>query len=364
MSAVEIRAVTKHFGETVALSKINLEIPNGSYVVLLGPSGSGKTTLLSILGGFEQPTSGSVYIQGEDVTVVAPAKRPTATVFQDYALFPHMSVAGNIQFGLTMHGVARRERKAKADEMLELVGLSGLGNRRIHQLSGGQRQRVALARSLVVDPQVLLLDEPLGALDLNLRRQMQEELKAIQKRVGTTFIHVTHDQDEAMSIADQIVVLNNGQIEDVGPPSRVYLKPATRFTATFMGDNNLFDATIRTVDQESITIDTALGELIVPVVVVPTDENGRLPQSGQSITIAMRPEQVQVMPQSDNTQMLNLGEARLHEHTFVGTHHACRFVHQHSDAKILAWLPQRVEPRVGEIYPLAVAGSDVVGLVG
>ena len=205
---VSIDHVSHSFGPTKVLDDVSLHLAPDSYTVLLGPSGSGKTTLLSILGGFLNPEQGRVMIRGQDCTAMAPAKRPTATVFQDYALFPHMTIGGNVGFGLRMKGVAKAERDAKARAMLDVVGLAAAFERKPHQLSGGQRQRVALARALIVEPAVLLLDEPLGALDLKLRRQMQDELKAIQKRVGTAFIHVTHDQEEAMELADRIVVLN------------------------------------------------------------------------------------------------------------------------------------------------------------
>ncbi len=240
MSAlVSVENVSHRFGTVKVLDAVSLAIAAGSYTVLLGPSGSGKTTLLSILGGFLHPGHGRVLIKGEDCTLTAPAKRPTATVFQDYALFPHMTIGGNVGFGLRMKGVARAERDARAQDMLALVGLDQAFDKRPHQLSGGQRQRVALARALIVEPAVLLLDEPLGALDLKLRRQMQDELKAIQKRVGTAFVHVTHDQEEAMALADHVVVMNHGRIEDQGPPERVYGQPATRFTATFMGESTI-----------------------------------------------------------------------------------------------------------------------------
>ena len=239
---VSIQTVSHAFGPTRVLSGVSLDIDPGSYTVLLGPSGSGKTTLLSILGGFLQPTEGRVLIKGEDCTVLAPAKRPTATVFQDYALFPHMTIGSNVGFGLRMKGVGKAERDARARDMLSLVGLADAFGKKPHQLSGGQRQRVALARALVVAPAVLLLDEPLGALDLKLRRQMQDELKAIQKRVGTAFVHVTHDQEEAMALADHVVVMNHGRIEDEGPPEQVYGRPATRFSATFMGESTVLPA--------------------------------------------------------------------------------------------------------------------------
>ena len=256
---VTIENLSRDFASTRALDDVSLTIKPGSYTVLLGPSGSGKTTLLSILGGFLQPSAGRVLINGEDCTNIPPAKRPTATVFQDYALFPHMTVANNVGFGLRMRGIEYATRNARAEEMLALVGLSQSTNKRPHQLSGGQRQRVALARALIVEPAVLLLDEPLGALDLKLRRQMQDELKAIQKRVGTAFIHVTHDQEEAMALADHVVVMNNGGIEDEGTPEKVYAQPASRFSATFMGESTIiYDHAIR---PEHITIINSNGHL-------------------------------------------------------------------------------------------------------
>jgi spermidine/putrescine transport system ATP-binding protein len=244
------------FDHTEALCDVTLEVAAGEYAVLLGPSGCGKSTLLSVLGGFLMPTKGAVRLGGEDVTSVPPAKRATTTMFQDYALFPHMTLEDNVAFGLRMRGVAAAARKARAREMLAVVGLPDAGARKPHELSGGQRQRVALARALVVEPEALLLDEPLGALDLKLRRTMQDELKAIQRRIGTTFIHVTHDQEEAMAIADTIVVMNAGRIEDAGAPSRIYNDPATAFTAGFMGEINIIDGT-----GNGNWIDTALGPL-------------------------------------------------------------------------------------------------------
>ena len=256
---VTIENLSRDFAQTKALNDVSLAIKSGSYTVLLGPSGSGKTTLLSILGGFLQPSAGRVLINGEDCTNIPPAKRPTATVFQDYALFPHMTVANNVGFGLRMRGVDYATRTSRAEEMLALVGLSSSVAKKPHQLSGGQRQRVALARALIVEPAVLLLDEPLGALDLKLRRQMQDELKAIQKRVGTAFILVTHDQEEAMALADHVVVMNNGQIEDEGTPEKVYAQPTSRFSATFMGESTIInDHAIR---PEHITISKSKGSL-------------------------------------------------------------------------------------------------------
>jgi spermidine/putrescine transport system ATP-binding protein len=200
---VEIKGISKTFDKTVALADINLSIEEGQFFALVGPSGSGKTTLLHILGGFIEPSAGRVYIAQEDVSHLPPARRPTTSMFQDYALFPHMSVGTNVGFGLLMRKVPKADRQARIEDALNMVGLSGMSARRVHQLSGGQQQRVALARALVVEPKVLLLDEPLGALDLNLRRQMQQELIQIQKQLDTTFVHVTHDQEEAMSIAER-----------------------------------------------------------------------------------------------------------------------------------------------------------------
>ena len=235
---LSIRAVSQRYGSALALDDVSLDIAAGEYIVLLGPSGCGKTTLLNLIGGFAEPFSGTILIGGRDMAGISPAARPTTTVFQDYALFPHMTLADNVGFGLRMRGVSRAKRREAAAEMLALVGLPGKGDRRPHELSGGQRQRVALARALAVAPDVLLLDEPLGALDLKLRRAMQDELKAIQRRVGTTFVHVTHDQEEAMAIADRIVVMNRGRIAEAGPPQQVYLRPKSLFSAAFMGEIN------------------------------------------------------------------------------------------------------------------------------
>ncbi len=306
--AVEIQSVTMHFDRTVALDDVTLAIEAGSFVVLLGPSGSGKTTLLNILGGFLEPSAGRVWIGGEDMTFVPPAKRPTTTVFQDYALFPHMSIDGNVGFGLAMRGLPKDARRARIAAALEMVGLPGMGGRRVHELSGGQRQRVALARALVVEPKVLLLDEPLGALDLNLRRQMQDELIRIQKRVGTTFVHVTHDQDEAMSIADVIVVLNQGRIEDVGRPSRIYLRPATRFTATFMGETNILDGRVVEVQSGTVRVETALGVLEA--------EGDAAP--GTAVHLSIRPEQIAL--DAGHSAAQPLGAAEVIEAGFQGTH--------------------------------------------
>jgi putative spermidine/putrescine transport system ATP-binding protein len=247
-AAVRLQGLRKVFsgdgGEVVAVDGIDLEVADGEFFAMLGPSGSGKTTVLRMIAGFETPTSGAVHLGDRDVTRVAPFDRDVNTVFQDYALFPHMSVAQNVAYGLMVKGVGKAERRARASEALASVRLEGYGDRRPGQLSGGQRQRVALARALVNQPRVLLLDEPLGALDLKLREQMQVELKAIQRDVGITFLFVTHDQDEALTMSDRIAVFNHGLIEQVGTAREVYERPASAFVAGFVGSSNVLDGEV------------------------------------------------------------------------------------------------------------------------
>ncbi|HEU0248817.1 MAG TPA: ABC transporter ATP-binding protein [Gaiellaceae bacterium] len=270
---VRLEGVVKRFDDTVAVDGISVEIPRGSFFALLGPSGCGKTTTLRMIGGFEEPTEGRILLGDQDVVGLPPYKRDVNTVFQSYALFPHMAVEDNVAFGLERKGVPKNELKGRVAEMLELVGLSGFGKRKPKQLSGGQQQRVALGRALVNHPRVLLLDEPLGALDLKLRKQMQLELKRIQHEVGITFVHVTHDQEEAMTMADTIAVMNRGRIEQLGPPQELYERPATAFVAGFLGASNLLAGTvegpnaIRLEDETVVraTIDGISGQVAVGV---------------------------------------------------------------------------------------------------
>jgi spermidine/putrescine transport system ATP-binding protein len=330
---VSILSVSHHFGTAKVLDEVSLGIEPGSYTVLLGPSGSGKTTLLSILGGFLTPSSGRILINGEDCTAMPPARRPTATVFQDYALFPHMTVGGNVAFGLRMQGVAKPEREEKARQMLEVVGLASAFGKRPHELSGGQRQRVALARALVVQPAVLLLDEPLGALDLKLRRQMQDELKAIQQRVGTAFVHVTHDQEEAMALADHVVVMNRGRIEDEGPPERVYARPKTMFSATFMGESTLFSEADRA---------------LVPA----------LPKLNPGEHLALRPENVRLAPAPGD---IPLGRAIVTAVTFQGSFRriAARLGGE-GGVEVLARVPPAEAAALKDEIVLSCAPSDLI----
>ncbi len=238
-SAVSFQKVSRHFGSVRAVDAVDLDIVPGEFFAMLGPSGSGKTTCLRLIAGFEQPTSGSISIFGERAEGVPPYRRNVNTVFQDYALFPHLSVLDNVAYGLMVKGVGKPERQKAAEEALSLVRLPGYGARRPGQLSGGQRQRVALARALVNQPKVLLLDEPLGALDLKLRENMQEELKSLQKALGITFVFVTHDQGEALSMADRVAVFNDGKIMQIGTPEDIYQRPRTRFVADFVGSSNV-----------------------------------------------------------------------------------------------------------------------------
>jgi putative spermidine/putrescine transport system ATP-binding protein len=256
---ISIRGLRKTYGEVVAVDDVDLDIAAGEFFTMLGPSGSGKTTTLRMIAGFETPDSGSIELAGEDVSRLPPYDRPVNTVFQDYALFPHMSVQQNVEYGLMVKKVPKSERRGRAQEALEMVRLGAHGGRKPAQLSGGQRQRVALARAIVNRPKVLLLDEPLGALDLKLRQEMQIELKSIQQEVGITFVYVTHDQEEALTMSDRIAVFNEGRIEQVGPPAEVYEHPQSEFIAGFVGVSNVIERDGRryTVRPEKISI---LGE--------------------------------------------------------------------------------------------------------
>ncbi len=285
-SDVSIRKLVKRFGATTAVDAINLEVPRGAFVTFLGPSGCGKTTTLRMIGGFEHPDSGQILIQGEDMGNRPAHRRDTSMVFQNYALFPHMSVADNIGFGLRERKRPKAEIRQRVQEMLELVELPSHGDRKPRQLSGGQQQRVALARSLVIEPTVLLLDEPLGALDLKLRKQMQIELKRIQQQVGITFIYVTHDQEEALTMSDRIVVMNHGRVEQEGTAEEIFEQPRTRFVANFMGAENILDATV--ADRDGATTRLRLGsdrEVTVPAA---------LPDGTRNAAVVIRPEKVRL----------------------------------------------------------------------
>src|SRR5438477_1232988 len=242
--AVSLRGVRKSFGDVAAVRDVSLEVAPGEFVTLLGPSGCGKTTLLRILAGLETPDAGAVLISGRDVSADPPHRRPVNTVFQHYALFPHRTVGGNVAFGLEMGGRPRAEIDARVERALEMVRMAGLGGRRVDQLSGGQRQRVALARAVVLEPEVLLLDEPMSALDRKLRDEMRAEVKSLHRRLGTTFLFVTHDQEEALAMSDRVAVLSGGVVEQAGPPAEIYERPRTRFVADFLAVRNILAAQV------------------------------------------------------------------------------------------------------------------------
>jgi ABC-type Fe3+/spermidine/putrescine transport system ATPase subunit len=283
--AVEVRDLAKHYGSVKALRGVDLSIAPGEYFVLLGPSGGGKTTLLRTIGGFNKPTSGQVFLHGRDVSELPPNKRPTSMVFQSYALFPHMTVAGNVGYGLSLTKRPRDEIRDKTEAMLEMVGLTGYGERKPHELSGGQQQRVQLARSLVLDRDILLLDEPLAALDAKLRKDMCLELKHLQEKVGITFIHVTHNQEEAMTVADRIALIADGQLVEQGTASDIYESPKRRFTADFVGENNILDGTVKGVVGEDVTVALAAGDVVV-------DRRGAAVSVSQNVSISVRSELV------------------------------------------------------------------------
>jgi spermidine/putrescine transport system ATP-binding protein len=278
---VRLDSVTKSFDDVVAVDDVSVEIPHGSFFALLGPSGCGKTTTLRMIGGFEEPDSGAIYLGEQPVTGLPPYKRDVNTVFQSYALFPHLTIFENVAFGLRRRGLKGPQLDGRVREILRLVDLDGVERRKPRQLSGGQQQRVALARALVNKPQVLLLDEPLGALDLKLRKQMQLELKGLQHEMGITFVHVTHDQEEAMTMADQIAVMNRGRIEQLGSPTELYERPRTAFVARFLGASNLLPGTVS--GRGVVRLDGG-GEVRVAA--------ESLPESGSRVAIGIRPEKL------------------------------------------------------------------------
>jgi spermidine/putrescine transport system ATP-binding protein len=289
---IHLEAVTKQFGETTAVDDLTLSIPRGAFYALLGPSGCGKTTTLRMVGGFEDPTKGRVFLGGDEVTQLPPYKRDVNTVFQSYALFPHLSVEKNVAFGLERKKVGKSDVASRVGEALEMVQLAGYERRKPAQLSGGQQQRVALARALVNRPRALLLDEPLGALDLRLRKQLQIELKRIQQDVGITFVHVTHDQEEAMTMADTIAVMSNGRIEQAGGAADLYERPSTEFVANFLGVSNLVDARMRGAggNGSHSTVETHDGATLH----VASDRIG--PHGTDAVRIGVRPEKVTLSP--------------------------------------------------------------------
>lgn len=286
--AVETVDLTKHYGEVTALSGVNIQIESGDYFVLLGPSGGGKTTLLRLIGGFVRPDRGRVLLHGRDASALAPNRRPTSMVFQSYALFPHMTVERNVGYGLRLRKLSRGEIRDRVGAMLDLVGLAGYQQRMPHELSGGQQQRVQLARSLVLESDILLLDEPLAALDAKLRKEMCFELKHIQEKVGITFVHVTHNQEEAMAVADRIALIAEGNLIEEGTPREIYERPRRRFTADFIGENNIFEGQVDGVDGESARVDLGFASIEVAT------DDGAL-AAGQKVAVSVRSELLRLL---------------------------------------------------------------------
>ncbi len=282
---VVLQRVRKMYGDVVAVNDVTLEIPRGSFFSLLGPSGCGKTTTLRLIAGFEQPSQGDVYIRGQVVTDVPPYRRDYSMVFQNFALFPHLTVAGNVAFGLRMRGVSRADRDRQVRDALALVKLAGYEDRYPRQLSGGQQQRVALARAIVVRPAVLLLDEPLGSLDKKLREEMQVELRELQQQVGMTTVFVTHDQEEALTMSDRIAVMDRGEVQQIGAPREVYERPANTFVADFLGVSNLLEGTVESRSPEGAVVDVGVGRILV---------NAGAHAAGDRVRIAVRPEKIRL----------------------------------------------------------------------
>lgn len=306
---ITLTSITKRFGDTVAVDDVSLQIEGGAFFSLLGPSGCGKTTTLRIIGGFVYPTTGDVHINGEIMAEAPPYRRPVNTVFQNYALFPHKTVAQNIAFGLQMKKVPKAEISDAVERSLDLIQLPGYGERKPSELSGGERQRVALARALINEPTILLLDEPLSALDLKLRKQMQLELKALQRKVGITFVYVTHDQGEALALSDRIAVMNDGKILQVGTPSEIYDSPQNRFVADFIGTSNFLEGTL--ISKKAVVLKT---ELPLKIVCTP---NSALPLN-TPVTVAIRPERfnLRTTPASDAANSLR---GVIQDESYLGT---------------------------------------------
>ncbi len=333
---VALRAVSKSYGPVPVLHAIDLSILDGEFLTVLGPSGSGKTTVLRLIGGLEAATSGAIYLDGADITRVPINRRPFHTVFQDYALFPHMTVAGNVGYGLSVRGRPRAEIRKKVGEALDLVQLGSFAARYPTQLSGGQRQRVALARALICKPRLVLLDEPLAALDLMLRRQMQEFLKTIQREIRTTFLFVTHDQEEAIGLGDRICVMEGGHIRQLGTPNALYYRPKSEFVARFFGDNNLVPGTLAEGVGEARAINTALGRLVCSTGGDPA--LGSAP-AGASAFAVFRPEALQ----TDPAEPLNRFTGRLDEIAFHGASTIAHVATEPGDIRLRLRLPSRAE---------------------
>ncbi len=351
---VELRNVTKRFGEVTAVDSVSLSILQGEFLTLLGPSGCGKTTLLRMIGGFELPDDGSVVLGGREVTRLSPHHRDVTTVFQNYALFPHLSVFANIAFGLARRQVARDEIRRRVAVALEMVQLVGLDKRQPSELSGGQQQRVALARALVVEPRVLLLDEPLAALDLKLRKQMQIELKGLQRRLGISFIYVTHDQEEALTMSDRIVVMNAGRIEQSGRAEEIYERPRTEFVAGFIGTSNIIEGTVEWVTGHLATIKVGAASVGVQA-------DGVKP--GERVRVLIRPEKINISPEAESSGL----SGKINSAVYLGESTQWKITIE--DGQVLTVLEQNREPfhsyaRIGQTVQVRWEPESAVILTG
>jgi spermidine/putrescine transport system ATP-binding protein len=355
---LEVVGVTKRYGTTTVLHDVSLTVEDGEFMTILGPSGSGKTTILRLIGGFTALDDGTILFEGTDVGAVPIHRRPFNTVFQDYALFPHMTVGQNVGYGLLVRGVARREIACRVEEALEVVALGGFGERYPSQLSGGQRQRVALARALICEPKLILLDEPLGALDAELRRQMQDFLKALQRRVRITFLFVTHDQEEAIAMSDRICVMNQGAIEQIGPPDQVYYRPKSHFVATFFGDNNLLPGTAQN------------GRVDTPIGAVRCADPGLADiAAGAPVTIAVRPEALRIELGSQAPHDAhNRVRVEVRKVDFVGPTSRIEVAHAGApELPLLVKVPSQMAGlpiRAGDQVDLVWAAADCVAIAG
>ena len=354
--AVELSGITKRFGEFVAVDDVSLDIYEGEFFSLLGPSGCGKTTTLRMIAGFEEPTEGGISVAGEPVQGVPPYKRPVNTVFQSYAIFPHLNVFDNVAFGLRRAGVKGDELRRRVTEACEMVQLSGFEKRKPNMLSGGQQQRVALARALVNRPKVLLLDEPLGALDLKLRKEMQLELKSLQHEVGITFIYVTHDQEEALTMSDRIAVMNEGRVQQVADPTTLYELPKNRFVANFIGQTNVFSGTVQSVSGDRVTLRTTWG-----IKVEATSREEADVEVGAAGQATVRPEKVRFGSTGDNVCI-----AEVRQVVYLGV--STQYIAQLPDGATLVLYQQNTQdatgPGVGEEVSVAWDARNCLMLGG
>src|SRR5687768_3613402 len=340
--AVELSAVTKRFGEFIAVDELSVDIYEGEFFSLLGPSGCGKTTTLRMIAGFEEPTEGDISVGGDPMRRVPPYRRPVNTVFQSYAIFPHLNVFDNVAFGLRRSGVRGEELRKRVTEACEMVQLSGFEKRKPNMLSGGQQQRVALARALINHPKVLLLDEPLGALDLKLRKEMQLYLKNLQHEVGITFIYVTHDQEEALTMSDRIAVMNEGRVQQVADPPTLYEHPKNRFVADFIGQTNVFSGTVESVSGGRVTLRTASGEKV--------EATARDVEVGEDAHAAVRPEKIRFGSKGDN-----VSTARIRQIVYLGV--STQYIAELPDGQELVLYQQNIRaedhPEEGEEVSVA-----------